>query len=202
VAAFPTVTATVKVLELTARAEPRRDAPVLQTFAEGEPLCVSRDEAAGFRRVVLLDGRVAFVAAAGLALGPDAGGDHGVPVQPLVTLEAPRVGAGAGVTLVRNLDELARRVHADEKVWLMARGLARRDLTADVVVALGLGAGAGLMLWGLSTDSPNKGLVITGGIVGLAGPAIGWALAPGRGDLQQVVRAWNDRHPVEPLALE
>jgi hypothetical protein len=198
VAAFPTVTARVRALELTARAEPRRDAPVLHTFEEGEALCVSRDEAEGFRRVVLPDNRVAFVASAGLALGADAGGTK----APAAAIEAaPPV---ADVTHVRDLDELARVVRIDDGVSPMIRHLERREITSDIVVAGGLAAGAGLMLWGVSNDSNDmrRALVLTGAIVGLAGPIVGWILSPGRSDLQRVVKTWNDRHPTEPLALE
>jgi hypothetical protein len=199
VAAFPTVTAKVRALELTARAEPRRDAAVLATFEEGDALCVSRDEAGGFRRVVLPDGRVAFVATAGLALGTDAGGHAPVP-PPAAEVEA----RPADVTHVRDLDELARRVGLDDGVSPMVRELERREIRSDIVVAAGLAAGAGLMLWGVSNESNEmrRALVLTGAAVGLAGPIVGWIISPGHGDLQRVVDIWNDRHPAERLALE
>jgi hypothetical protein len=205
VTAFPTVTATVRVLELTARAEPRRDAPVLHTFGEGEALCVSRDEAEGFRRVVLVDGRVAFVASAGLALGADAGVAAQPAARPLANLQEPAATkVVTEVTRISDLPQLSMFVRSDAEVSALARRLERKDLIANVVIGAGVGAGAVLMLWGVSSDSPDqrRALVITGAVVGLASPVIGWGMSPGKGDLQLVIRAWNDRHPEERLALK
>jgi hypothetical protein len=220
-AAFETVSATVKVFELTARASPGNQAPVLETFVEGTRLEVSKDATQGWRRLVLADGRLAFIAEAGLAL-PGAGARVATrpPVEPLVAPPPPVVVARPPVAVpvpvpVPDLYSLASAVAPDDVVSPMARRLVSRATAATVtsMACIGLGAAAAILAMTAftsehcasptkCTSSLNSPLLFTGVGLMVAGPVVGFALYPRKSAALSVIDAWNTRHATTPLVLE
>jgi hypothetical protein len=166
---FPTTPAHVKVFELTARSGPAAAAPVLTTFPEGAALAVSEDEKDGFRRVVLPDGRVAFVAVAGLTMGTlaaDAAAASpgaspaapaaapGAPIQPLPSARPEPLAQPQGkapIIYVKDLGHLAEMVKDDPVVFPMADSLADRRNTGLAVMWGGMGVGTLLAILALTT---------------------------------------------------
>ncbi len=213
---FPTTPAKVKTFELPARSAPHEAAPILQRVAEGEALAVSQEETGDFRRVILADGRIAFVEAAGVTLvAPgtvDArapGSSATAPVQPI---GGPA--ARAPIIYVKDLDHLADLTKADGVVHPMVNDLATRETTGGVIATVG--GGAGLLAMFLAATflrsqsctgdvcirGPNVPLFI-GGAVGLAAAAtVGYVILPKRDDLLDVINAWNQRHTDNQFTIE
>jgi hypothetical protein len=217
---FPTVPAKVTTFELPARTAPAQAAPILRRFAEGDALAVSEDETAGFRRVVLADGRIAFVESAGLALGAPpapaapspstaAATAPNAPVQPI-----PAATARKPVVYVKDLDHLAELVSSDDLVHPKVDGMVSRHTAANV---LGYG-GLGVMVTstvlgffvlrsqdcsaGTCTEHANAPLVIGGLSLGLVMGLVAVMVEPTRNDLLDVVNLWNQRHTDDQFTIE
>jgi hypothetical protein len=221
-APFPTTPAKVKTFELPARSAPVRAAPVLQSFAEGDVLAVSEDDNGGFRRVMLPDGRIAFVESASLTIGPasatpaTAGAapaaapatPTAAPVEPLLS-SGPK--ASKPTIYVKDLDHLAQLVRSDDVVHPMAESLATRRNAAVGVIIGGSIVGLGLMVLSFTafthqdctdlgfgnpvcTTEPNMGAMIAGGAISIGALLVGLAVQPKRVDLLDVINTWNTRH--------
>jgi hypothetical protein len=216
---FPTAPARVKAFELPARSAPEPNAPVLRRFAEGEALAVSADERAGFRRVMLPDGRIAFVASTGLTIGSPlaarAAPAAAAPVEPLV----PEPREPKPTIYVKDFKHLSQLVRHDEVVHSM---VDRLDTKRTVALSVGIGGsavGLALMLGSftvfatknctdfgvggqLCTNDPSMGALVAGGSVLLFAEVLGWALYPKRGDLIDVINTWNTRHVDNQFTFE
>jgi hypothetical protein len=217
---FPTAPAKVKAFELPARSAPEPNAPVLQTFAEGDALAVSADERAGFRRVMLPDGRIAFVASTGLTLGsPLAARATPVAAAPVEPLVAPPREPRPTI-YVKDLKHLEKLVKRDDVVAPMVDKL---ETKRNVALGVGLGGtavGLALMLgsftvfatknctdYGLGTspicsNDPSLGALVAGGAVLFFSEVAWWALYPKRADLIDIINTWNTRHVDNQFTFE
>jgi hypothetical protein len=202
----------VKVLELTARAAPSFDAPVLQVLSQGTELAVSGGVTNGWREAVLGDGRKAYVADPGLEIRAATAGaaTSGAPARPASIALTPRL-------YVKDVDHLAELVKDDTVVSPMAQSLVTRRNAA--VGAIVTGAGVGVLLIILSVTSlkttscldgnpqfcstePNEGLFVGGiGLIGL-GNLVGLLVYPKRNDLLDLVNNWNARHVDNQFSIE
>ena len=222
--------ATVKVFEAPARSAPRADAPVVHVFAEGAVVSVAERPDAGWRKVRLPDGGVAWVddGALWLTEAPAARAAPRVLAASApagAVLALPAVGdAGQGEAdlrgriYVKDLDHLAELVRADPDVGPQARRLEQRRRAAMTAGVVGFGASIALLVTGFvrmnrafdrAIDSPDDqtpgndgiGLVLGGLGTSAATPLLMWAIAPKRHDLLDVINTWNARHPAEPFEL-
>jgi hypothetical protein len=223
--------ATVQVFEAPARSAPGAGAPVVHVFAEGAVVSVSEAGEAGWRRVRLPDGGIAWIeeSALWLAAGPAAAvpAPGASPGPGLAAAAAPvhAVAASAAAApdlrarvYVKDLDHLADLVRADPEVGPQAQRLETRRRAAVATGVVGLGASLGLMVLGVTRmnrefdralDSPDYrspgddgvGLVMSGLAVSAATPLLMWAILPKRTDLLDVVNGWNARHPGEQFDL-
>jgi hypothetical protein len=216
--------ATVHVFEAEARAEPRRDAPVIQRFSEGTQVSVDEESRDGWRRVRLQDGAVGWVEDAALTLGGPAPGPT-VTGSPRAAVGAALAPAPAGApdlrarVYVKDIDHLAELMQKDEVIGAQARSLATRRTAAWVALGVGVAAGAGLFAFGMnryssaldrSHDRPDVApdtsagtrLVAAGGATFTASILAYLLLTPRRNEILDVVNAWNGAHPGEPFELE
>lgn len=160
--------ATVQVFEAPARSAPRADAPVVHVFAEGAVVSVSETGEAGWRKVRLPDGGVAWIEDAALWLA----GTPAAAIAPGASLApgaAPREGPAASAdpvhavaafgasapdlrarVYVKDLDHLADLVRADPEVGPQAQRLEARRRAAVATGVVGLGASLGLMVLGVA----------------------------------------------------
>lgn len=211
--------ATVRVFEAQARSAPSPDAPVVHVFPEGAAVSVSEQAEAGWRKIRLPDGTAAWVEEAAIALAG----------EPDLVLPAPAAAAAAAPPTslppdlapriyVKDLDHLAQLVSRDPVIGPKARRLEDRRRAGIATGIVGLGASLGLFVAGFvqmnqefdrAFDSPGaespgddgKGLFIAGLATTAITPLVMWAILPKRGDLLDVINAWNTGHPDEPFEL-
>ncbi|HLK88768.1 MAG TPA: SH3 domain-containing protein [Polyangia bacterium] len=203
------VPARVKVLELTARAAPSADAPVLRVLPSGTLLNVSPGQKDGWRRTRLPDGQLGYVAGAGLELGPSPPSVSTAPVQPLAARPQPQI-------YIKNLDHLASLVAQDPVVSPMVQSLITRR---EGAWAIGIGGSVvgviltsvgfldttkncGSYAYSVCTTNFNTPLVITGLGVTLLSDIIMAAVYPKRDDYLDVINTWNTRHVDSQITIE
>jgi len=120
---------------------------------------------------------------------------------------------------VKDLDHLADLVKEDPAVAAKARDLASRRTAAFAIGGGLLATGLAVTLTGLgkqtceqqsigfpgsgtlSVCQPDPTQVIVGSVIQLAGVLTAAILAPKRGDLLDVLNAWNGAHPDRPFYL-
>jgi hypothetical protein len=151
---------------------------------------------------------------------------HAAPPRPVEPLRRPptvsaRPPRARATIYVKDLDHLAELVASDQVVHPQAEALADRHkwglglLTGGLIAGTAVGIGS-YTVWagqdciaGYPAGSPDlctKRINMTAMVFGLvlcAAGTIGWlAVMPKRGDLLDVVNAWNERHPDEPFTIE
>lgn len=205
--------ATINAFEAPAYERPDKQSPVLHTFVERAEVSVSEQGENGFRKARLPDGKVAYVEESLLSFA----NRPAAPAQQPVPSDAPVQPKREASIFVKDLDHLAQLVKSDPEVAPMARGLAVREQGSTVVLVSSLAAGAALTVVGLfvvpQTDcgfnsfggqscflgAANYALAGTGlGVMGVGG-LVGLLMKPNRGELLDVLNAWNRRHPEEPF---
>ena len=200
--------AVVKVFEAQAHEQPDVGSPVLHVFPEEAKLSVSEEATDGWRRVRLPDGRTGFVRDDQIAVaGPP-------PVQPLPRRNPPAERAQAydppTVIRVKDVYHLSFLAQDDAVVGPQASGLATRRKASFGIMFGAIAAGAALAIAGatvlatencydLTTDSVCSRSAslpaITGGFLLAASGVLAWILIkPTRGDVMEVIDAWNARH--------
>ncbi len=211
------VPARVKVLELTVRAAPSADAPVLRVLPSGTLLNVSPGQRDGWRRTRLPDGQLGYVANAGLDFGPSpaasAAPGTAAPVEPIGARPHPQI-------YIKDLDHLASLVAQDPVVSPMVQGLISRREGAWAVGIGGSAVGLIVTTVGLVdtsktcpvTSSPyypaicttnfNTTAIITGLSIMLVSDIIMAIAYPKRGDYLDVINAWNTRHLDNQITIE
>ena len=209
--------ARVNAFELPAHAAQNTAAPVLHVFTNGALLTVSPDVHDGWRSTRLPDGQTAYVANVGLDFGASppesASAPSGAPppVQPIVA--APSVPSQAKL-YVSDIGSLANLVANDPVVNPMAQHLvSRREGAIGAGVAIGL-IGAAVLVAGIldthplcagtfcSGTEPSAPLITTGALLLPVGGLVAALLYPKRGDLLDVINAWNLRHLDNQLTVE
>ncbi len=204
----------VVVFEARARQAPTFEAPVLQVLPGKTEISVSEEVTAGWRQVRLADGRTAFV--------PDEDirplSRETPSVQPLPPAQrAPASDAGRPVTYVKDLDHLAALLEKDSAIHPQAETLALRHKVAMGLMWGGLAVGGALTIGSMTflgsrqcydaagefcATKTNMTAAVGGSILTLTSLIVGYALLPTRGDLLDVINAWNERHVDEPFTLE
>jgi hypothetical protein len=209
--------ARVNAFELPAHAAPNTTAPVLHVFTNGALLTVSPDAHDGWRSTRLPDGQTAYVADAGLDFGasPNASASAPAgappPVQPIVA--APSIPSQAKL-YVGDVGSLADLVANDPVVNPMAQHLvSRREGAIGAGVAVGI-IGAAVLVAGIldthplcagtfcSGSEPSAPLITAGALLLPVGGLVAALLYPKRGDLLDVINAWNLRHLDNQLTVE
>jgi hypothetical protein len=215
----PPLRATVKVLELTARAAPSADAPVLQVLPQGTVLAVSSVVTNGWREAHLADGRPVYLADAGLEMIATAAGaaDSAPLASPVVSLLRPASSAISPKIYVKDLDHLAQLVKADSVVSPMAEELLAKRNTAVGVGVASLGVGLLLLVLSVTalkrsscvnnmtdfcTSQPNEAAFVGGLGVAVVGTMVGLLVAPRRGAFLDLVNNWNARHLDNQFTIE
>jgi hypothetical protein len=208
--------ARIALFEAVARAEPRPDATPLETFVEGTPVSVSEEAQAGWRRIRLRDGGIGWIEERALRLG-----DAPPPalVAPLVPPPVPAPPPPApdlrSHIYVKDLDHLSELVKGDPVVGPEAAKLAERRTTAWVVGGLGVATSIGVFVYGGSqfgkhsdVNDPRFGdqgngpaAMAIGAVVLAATVLVAGVVAPKRGDLLDVMNAWNVRHPEQQFTI-
>lgn len=211
--------ATVQRFEAKAHAQPNRAAAVLQVFAEGALLSVSEEVTAGWRRVRLADGGVAWIEDAAVRLGPVQ-----VPAPapgPLVPQLAPPPPPPAPAAppdlrariLVKDLDHLAELMKEDPASAAAAAAMIRRRNGAYAVGGVGFAASVVLSAIGASKLSCHSdlndprfgqscgagGYFVAGGITAAVAVLAAGIMHPTRSDVFDLLNGWNVRHPDEPF---
>jgi SH3-like domain-containing protein len=210
--------AIVRVFEAAARAEPSREAAVLQVFAERAEVSVSEESQGGWRRVRLQDGGVGWLEESAIAF-PETIAATPIPAAAPATL-APHARAAAPIPdlrariYVKNLSHLSELVSSDATVAPKAESLANRRRASIATWIVGGLASVALLGASAATDMPDPGdprwdaefdkrMRLTGaGIgVGVTSALLGLAIHPRRSELLDVVNAWNVRHPDEQFEI-
>lgn len=213
--------AVVRLFEAPARAAPAPDAEVLQVLAERAEVSVSEEATDGWRRVRLEDGRIgwieeralSFPAATAPAPVPTAGATR-VPTS--VTAPAGPAPDLRARIYVKDLGHLSDLVNEDPTVAPMAKRLADRRAASRGVATVGGLVSITLMVVGASKfgddhadpgdpdfmkpDASQK-LFVGGVLSGIASLGVALAIHPRRGELLDVVNAWNTRHPDQPFEI-
>lgn len=158
------------------------------------------------------------------ALVPGSGGSSSgggtAAAAPAPAAPAPLAAAPASPDLrariyVKDLGHLAELVREDARVSPMARKLAsRRKAAIGVMVVGGLASvvamGAGAAEWGKNDDPSDPDFMerssgdrlFVGGVIGaLATGLVGAAIYPRRGEVLDVINAWNTAHPDRPFEI-
>lgn len=215
--------ARIRVFEADARAQPRREAPVVQRFVEGTEVSVDEEGNGDWRRVRLQDGGTGWIEDAALtfagaaALAPvsaDAAGMPGVavpaPAGPAAPAVAPSTAPAAGGArpppdlrphiYVKDVHHLAELMQKDPGIGERARSLSTKQTTAAVLYGVGFAAFvAGVVTTLAMQDLRWAGAGAAAGLVLIPASAV---VRPGRGDLLDVVNDWNRAYPAEQFELE
>jgi hypothetical protein len=207
--------AVISVFEAVARAEPSLEAAPVQTLVEGAAVSVSEESQAGWRRVRLADGRIAWVEEKALAFPAKGGAAVAAAAAPAAAAgAAPRPAPAPDLRAkiyVKDLDHLAELVKEDAKAGPMAAQLASRRKGAFAVGGISLAAGIGCMVYGMSQATKHTdvndpqfgqtgsagGAFVAGGVIMAGGMLLAYAIAPKRADLLEVINTWNTGHPSE-----
>jgi hypothetical protein len=209
--------AIVRVFEAAARAEPSREAAVLQVFAERAEVSVSEDSQGGWRRVRLQDGGVGWLEESAIAF-PE--GSMAAPAA-LPAPFAPYAPAPAAAPdlrariYVKNLSHLSELVSGDATVAPKAESLANRRRASIATWVIGGLTSIALIGASAARDMPEPGdprwdaeldnrMRLTGaGLgVGVASALLGLAIHPRRGEMLDLVNAWNVRHPDQQFEIQ
>ena len=208
--AFPAwaAPAVVRVFEAQAHEQPDGESPVLHVFPEEAKLSVSEEATDGWRRVRLPDGRTGFVRDDQIAVAAPP------PIQPLPRSILPAARAQArdlpSVVGVKNLDHLSSLTQDDPLVGPQENAIALRR-TASIGIMVGaVAAGIALGIASVTLlakeecfDPPTNSVCVKHNNFAalfaapalVAGGVLTWLLMkPTRGDVQEVIDAWNARH--------
>lgn len=216
--------AVIKVFEAPAYERADKSSPVVHTFLEGAQVSVSEVSESGFRKVRLPDGKVGYLEESALKLATTSAGSTSA-IAPRAEKSPPSDAPVAdprekrSSVFVKDLNHLAELVKGDPVVEPMARQLASRETNSQIAMYGGLAAGTVLAAVGLfvvpkdgcsfgvggdqfcTYGTTNFVVIGAGGVLMLAGVIAGTAMKPTRGDLLDVLNAWNGRHPEEPFEI-
>jgi hypothetical protein len=215
--------AVVRVFEAPAHAEPSRDADVLHVFAERSEVSVSEDAQGGWRRVRLQDGSVGWIEESSLKF-PEAttASSAGLPAAAVPASSSPPATGAPDLRpriYVKGYSHFADLVSGDPALSPRAQSLARRRKASIATAVVGGLAMIALVWAAAAQDSPDPGdpsfdeakfdeamdksekLMTAGVSVGLASVIVGLVVHPRRGELLDVVNAWNVRHPDQQFAF-
>ena len=172
----------------------------MTTLAEETRITVSEEVTDGWRKVRLPDGQVAWIKETDVRLLPSA---EVAPKQaePTRTVVPESMKPRDAQIYIKDLDHLAELTKSDPPIYKKAKDLADRKTTSNVVGIGGVVLGGGLLMVGVSNSvdsaTMTTGLVIMG--VGLIG---GFAIAPSRNELLDVINEWNQSHTNRQIYLD
>jgi hypothetical protein len=215
--------AVIKVFEAKVHAQPDATSPIVHTFVEKTEVSVSEEAQDGWRRVRLPDGSVGWLQESTLTLPGSAPAAPSTPAAPApaspsdTPLRAPETTMAR--VFVKDLDHLAELVKEDPIVSPQAQALASRATASQVTMYGSILTGMAISGVGFLATSetceeplfqgaspfcrkrPSWTLIFSGLGLALVGSMVGYAIAPSRNDVLDVLNAWNRGHPDQPFEL-